>query len=180
MAWTKRTTRDSAILFLVLAHLQQPLALAAAPQMPDRASVLAQFGQEISGMGGGVSEYSYRGDKDDVLVPVYMMGSINRPGLYHVPLKSELMTVISIAGGLGTDANFDSIKIKDTRTGKSVKVSMDDIVAEGKQKSYPLLGSEIIYVEKSEPWISNNTMLVLGFASSLLAIFVAARALEKK
>jgi len=168
----------SLIDLLILSLPLGPTAHAIGP-MPDKNALMAQFGQEISGMGGGVSEYSYRGDKDDVLVPVYILGSVNRPGLYHVPLKSELVTVLSIAGGLGSEANYDRVMLKDTRTGKTQKISMDDIVSEGKQKSHPLLGSEIIFIDKSTPWISNNTMLVIGFVTGVLSIALASKALQK-
>lgn len=139
----------------------------------------SQFGQELQGFSGGVSEYFYRRDRDDVLVPVYMLGEVTKPGIYHVPVKSDLVTLLSIAGGLSPTANHDGIHVRDARQPEAAKVTMDDILKDSKAKPRILLGNEVIYVEKSEPWISNNTMLVIGFLSGLVGIWVGSKALSK-
>jgi hypothetical protein len=138
------------------------------------------FGQEVQGLGSAVSEYFYRRDRDDVLVPVYMLGEVAKPGIYHVPVKSNLVTLFSLAGGLSPDADHGAIHLRDSRTPEPVRVSMKDILKESRTaNSRLLLGNEVIYVEKSEAWISNNTMLVIGFLSGLAGIFLAAKAVSK-
>ncbi len=145
-------------------------------------SGIPSFGQELVGISNnqvGVSEYFYRGDKDDVLVPVYVLGSVGHPGLYHVPIKSDIVTVLSVSGGLDHEADFDKITVKDPRSGEAEKFTMGELTSAGKTpKGRPILGNEIVFVDKERPWISNNTVLVLSVVTGLLSIAIAAKALS--
>lgn len=180
-----RRLRSTSLLLLATMFTQLPKSAMAVNRQsdlqPGAGSGLSQsqFGQELQGLPGGVSEYFYRRDRDDVLVPVYMLGEVTKPGIYHVPVKSDLVTLLSIAGGLSSSADHDGIHVRDARQPESVKVTMNDILRDSKAKPRVLLGNEVIFVEKSEPWISNNTMLVIGFLSGLVGIWVGSKALSK-
>ncbi len=131
------------------------------------------------GINGGVSEFYFRQDKDDVLIPVFVLGEVGKPGLYHVPLKSDLVTLLSIAGGLSENADHDSILLRDHRKKDHERLRMEDLVRDSNLKNRQFLGNEILYVEKTEPLISNNTMLALGLVTTLISIVLAAKVLSK-
>jgi hypothetical protein len=182
MASKTKSKLGSVVSLLTIGSLLAPPAASAVGRtsfLAGQSSSASTFGQEVQGLNGGVTEYFYRRDKDDVLVPVFMLGEVGKPGLYHVPLKSELITLLSIAGGLSPDADHDRIFVRDSRQESPTKIEMSELVGDSRGKTRQFLGNEVIYVEKSEPWISNNTMLVIGFLSGLVGIVVGARALSK-
>jgi hypothetical protein len=147
-----------------------------------RASLLSGFSQEVSkSLGGaGVSEFFYRSDSDDILVPVYLLGAVGKPGLYHVPVKSQLVTVLSIAGGLSPEADSDSVMLKDNRAGKTTIFQMADIMQPQEGLGPTLLGNEVIFVEKSKPIVSNNTLLLLTVISTVAGITLSALVLKNE
>jgi|GEM_PF-1698502 len=161
---------------LLVSLLLPPRAIARAATKSDSE---ASFGQEVMGINGGVSEFYFRQDKDDVLIPVFVLGAVGKPGLYHVPVKSDLVTLLSIAGGLSENADHDSILLRDNRKKDPERLSMEDLVSESSTRNRQFLGNEILYVEKSEPIISNNTMLALGFVTTLISVVLAAKVLSK-
>ena len=132
------------------------------------------------GLSGGVVEFYYRSDKNDVLVFVYVMGSVNRPGLYHVPLKTDLLAVLTIAGGTSVDADNDEINVRDSRMEKTHNFSMDDLLESSKSRTnFPMQGNEVIFVDKTKPIVSNNTMLVMGFITGVASLVLTAFILKK-
>jgi hypothetical protein len=56
---------------------------------------------------------------------------------------------------------------------------MEDVVSEP-LKANPKLGSnDVLMIDDYKPWISNNTVLVIGMITAVLTIALSARALTK-
>ena len=60
------------------------------------------------------SAYSYEGDYAGVerlKMKVYILGRVNKPGLYLVPDNTEFLTLLALAGGPSEDAKLSKIRI---------------------------------------------------------------------
>src|SRR4051812_38256259 len=66
---------------------------------------------EIPGAGGG-SEYVSGNFPGAVLIPINLWGAVGKPGIHHVPTRTDLVTLISLAGGPTGDASLGDVSIK--------------------------------------------------------------------
>lgn len=70
------------------------------------------------------------GDKDQILMNVNVWGYVSKPGQYVVPRNTDLITLISFAGGPGRGADLSEVSI--IRAGELLKVAGDTEGANGK------------------------------------------------
>jgi hypothetical protein len=149
--------------------------LAAAPAW---AAGAAGLGQEVSGASG--SEYVSGNYPGAILMPVNLWGAIGRPGIHHVPTQTDLVTLLSLAGGPNTDAELDKVLIK-RRSGvdeQVIKVDAQSMLEEPGKRSPTLSANDIVIVPRDTPWISANTTAVIGVLSGVLGIILAGVALN--
>lgn len=73
---------------------------------------LPGFAQTTPGQitGGGAAQYVL-GARDEVLMPVNIWGFVNKPGQYMVPYDTDLVSLLSYAGGPREEAKITDIKI---------------------------------------------------------------------
>jgi hypothetical protein len=123
-----------------------------------------------------VSEFVYKNDSDDILIEVYLLGSVQKPGLYHVPLKTDLVTILALSGGTAEDANLDEILLKHRQANGQFdikKISLENEIA-GKSPSAPLFANnDVVLVKPREPSVSNNTVVLVGILSAIAGIIVS-------
>lgn len=53
----------------------------------------------------------FLGAEDNLLLPVNILGLVNKPGQYMVPYRTDLITLIAFAGGFREDAKISKVKI---------------------------------------------------------------------
>ncbi len=61
-----------------------------------------------------ISAYSYEGNRSGVeklKMNVYILGRVNKPGLYLVPDDTDFLTLLALAGGPNEDAKLTKIRI---------------------------------------------------------------------
>lgn len=82
---------------------------------------------------------------------INLWGFINRPGRYEVPLSTNLIQLITYAGGPREYAEMDNIKVYrvlDNGKRKIVKVDLDD-PAEASEEALNLFNEDTIVIEYS-------------------------------
>jgi hypothetical protein len=86
--------------------------------------LLIQFpilAQETGGAMNRASQY-YLGREDELLIPVNVWGFVKNPGQYMVPNNTDLIALLSYAGGPNENAKISTIKIvrSDPKRGSQV------------------------------------------------------------
>ena len=93
------------------------------------------FAEEAKVLGGAVKDYALPSDfegikkeagsiyysassKGKVLIPVNMWGEVNKAGLHFVPVDTDLVQGLSLAGGPKSTASLDNIKLTKNVDGK--------------------------------------------------------------
>ena len=94
---------------------------------------------------GGAAQY-YLGDKDQVLMPVNIWGFVTKPGQYMVPYGTDLVSLLSYAGGPREEAKIKSIKVVrgagSTESGQKeqvIDVDVKNFLETGKSEIIPVL-----------------------------------------
>lgn len=75
--------------------------------------VIAQSNTSVT-TSSSISAYSYEGNRSGVeklKMNVYILGRVNKPGLYLVPDDTDFITLLALAGGPDEDAKLSKIRI---------------------------------------------------------------------
>jgi len=101
-------------LIFSLAHFPSQ-ALAKKESLDIKELALPSEVQDLGKSGGSV--YYSPVVKDKVLIPVHIWGAVQRPGLHFVPMGTNLVEGLSLAGGPTTQANLRRVKVTRGQSG---------------------------------------------------------------
>ncbi len=97
---------------------------------------------QISTGGPYYPEYYVFPSSDQVLMEVQLWGHVSKPGLYQVPLKTDIVKLISLAGGPLPSANLKRVIIM--RKGENKIVDINGVLRDSKKKVYLEPGDVVI------------------------------------
>lgn len=129
------------------------------------------FGRYTTG-----NEYISGQEAGIVMMKVNLWGAVKRPGIHHIPVKTNLIELMSFAGGPNDNAILDSITIKRNLGVEQKKISVDlsEVIHDQKKYDLVLKPDDIIVVPATQPWISQNTfmlaMIISIVSSTILSI----------
>jgi hypothetical protein len=80
-------------------------------------------------------------DEDQLKISVHVWGKVSTPGLYVVPRTTDLVTLISYAGGPGSDADLSGVRIvrSNGAVPRVMKVDLSKYMRSGDESQNPLL-----------------------------------------
>lgn len=129
------------------------------------------YSQSIGGQArrSSAAQY-YLGDDDELLVPVNIWGFVRLPGQYFVPNNTDLISLLSFAGGPTEDAKISNIRMirNDPKQGSSIwKVDVKKYMETGDERIIPILrpGDTIIVSGTTFHWISRFFEFVARLAT---------------
>jgi hypothetical protein len=129
-----------------------------------------------------MQEYFAEARPGSVMMKVNIMGSVNKPGVYNVPVNSELSSVLTFAGGPSIDANIEEVMIR-SKHGEKTKIKRVDLVKFFKDSSenpYILKPNDYVYLQPREKLISNDVLQTTILVSTILSIVVAMVIIENR
>ncbi|GEM_PF-899516 len=129
------------------------------------------------------SQY-FLGKEDEILIKVNILGYIQKPGQYYIPRYTDLLSLISFAGGVQKGANWSNVQIMRVAkfsNGANRSDSLDtkhDIIAVNLQKYFetgqmrymPILEAGDSVVIKQSP--SDKWRNIFGF-NSIVTVMTA-------
>jgi len=143
-------------------------------------STFPSFAQGLasSANAGRAAQY-FLGSQDQVLMAVNVWGFVNVPGQYMVPLETDLVSLLSYAGGPREDARIKRIRVVRTSTNNDsstvIDVDVKHFVDIGDIKENPLLLPGDTVVVSGTTFHLVNKMFELGFRIAMIvqAIYLA-------
>ncbi|MFZ3230804.1 MAG: SLBB domain-containing protein [Pseudobdellovibrio sp.] len=127
------------------------------------------------------AEYIYRSSQKETLIGVQLLGAVQKPGLYYIPANTDILKLLTLAGGI-EEANLSEVivrKIDPSQAGvfeldmnKFMKSSADS-------KPFKLTQDDLIFIPKKEPWISNDVSRSITLVSLITSIVLTAVLIEK-
>jgi hypothetical protein len=138
---------------------------------------MGAFGNEEHAPEGHASEFVYRNDPDEILIPIYLLGAVSRPGLYHVPARTDLISLLTLSGGPNNEAELEHVQIRRALPDKKFHVSDVDftkVVSEPLTPTPTLVSNDVVYIPTKQPFLSNNTIVVVGVAATVATVILTA------
>ena len=126
-------------LLLILSLTLETLAFAAPTSI--RGLLNDQSEQSTS-----VSEFVFRNDIGETLVPIYLLGAVSKPGLYHIPLNTDLVSLITLAGGPNSDARLDEVMVRRKNMERAEVVNVEKMVEMRNLGVQPLKEGDVVVV----------------------------------
>lgn len=131
-----------------------------------------------SGATGRAAQY-FLGEQDQVLMAVNVWGFVNVPGQYMVPLETDLVSLLSYAGGPREDARIKRIRVVRTSAQEDsslvINVDVKNFVTTGDLKENPLLLPGDTVVVSGTTFHLVSKMFELGFRIAMIvqAVYLA-------
>lgn len=121
---------------------------------------------------GLTSEYIYRNDPEEALIPIYLLGAVSKPGLYHVPSNTDIVGLLTLAGGPLPDAEVDRILVKNQKTApkREIRFDLDYAVSNVETPRVPLASNDLVYVTPGKPPVTNTVLTVVGILAGVVGV----------
>ncbi len=126
------------------------------------------------------AEYIFRSAPKETLIGVQLLGAVKNPGIYYIPPTTDLLKLLSLAGG-EVDADLSEIivrKVDPAQVGV-YELDMKRLMKTIGGKQFKLTQDDFIYVPKKEPWISNDVSRTVSILSLLATIVLTGVLIDK-
>jgi hypothetical protein len=157
----------------------QPSQLAWAEDLTTGLAISKDLANVKAGLGSEFISGDYPGA---VLMRVNLWGSVGKPGIHFIPTQTDLITLLSYAGGPTDNAKLGGVYIKRWSRGREqvLDVDAEDLLQGTGSKSPMLQANDIIVVPTKKPIISQDMGTLVSFVSSVLSIIAVGIVLTRK
>jgi hypothetical protein len=154
---------------LITLPLVAVVVLIAAATSPAQAQT--GWRNDTAGEPEGVGRYEIRtGPEDKLTIDVQIWGQVNRPGQYFVPDRTDLVGLISYAGGPTEDAKLRNVQVlrPTSSTGRVHRVNLEAFMVTGDPELIPrLTPGDVVVVPASR---SRSVTRMAGIVSVLALV----------
>lgn len=145
----------------------------------NRSGIMSGRDREI--ISGNTSEFTFRNDYDEILMPVFVLGAVAKPGLYHVPMSTDLTTLMALTGGPAKEAELDSVMIKSSNPEEKPKeIDFESFLENRKEKAVKLSSNDVVFFPTKRPVISQDTATLIATTAGILGIALSSFVLTKE
>jgi len=116
----------------------------------------------------GPSEFIVQDHQNQKLITVHLLSGVRKPGLYRVPDRTNLITLLSYSGGISNDSDPEKIILKNQGSKSPKELTLDDLMVIG--HGPVLKNQDIIFIEQEKPIVGSDTRLLVGLTGSILSI----------
>lgn len=131
---------------------------------------------------GTPSEFVFQSYKGQELMTIKLLGAVNKSGLYHVPKKMDLATLLSLAGGTTSDANLQNVLVgqKNSKEEQSIEINVEEKLEQGKINIYDLRPDDVVLVKRKKPVIGTDTWRLISLISLALTSILTIVAIDDR
>lgn len=139
------------------------------------------------------SEYIFRSSPKESMITVQLLGAVNKPGIYYVPANTDLLKLITLAGGTTNGGDLSEILVRkmEPKTWAEIKskalneyqgafeVDAEKLIKYGGARNLKLQQDDFVYVPPRTPWVSNEAARGITLVSVILGIALTAILIDK-
>jgi len=122
------------------------------------------------------NEYMEGQEPGTVLMKVNLWGAVKKPGIHHIPVKTDLISLMSYAGGPNDNAIMDNVVIKRQQGKQQKKITVDlaQVIHGENREDLTLQPDDIVVVEARQPMVSQDTFMLVVLASTVASTILTA------
>lgn len=117
-----------------------------------------------------------------VMMKVNLWGAVKKPGIHHIPVKTDLISLMSYAGGPNDNAIMDDVVIKRQQGQSQRKISVDlsQVIHAENNYDLTLQPNDIVVVSAKKPWISQDSFMAVILASTIASTILTIALISEK
>lgn len=127
------------------------------------------------------AEYIYRSSQKETLISVQLLGAVENPGIYYIPAQTDLLKLVSLAGGT-RDADLTEVLVRKTDPSQKGVYELDLnklMKSTSEVKPFKLAQDDFVYIPKKQPWISSDIAQSVTIVSLITSIILTSVLIEK-
>lgn len=127
------------------------------------------------------AEYIYRSSQKESLISVQLLGAVKNPGIYYIPPQTDLLKLVTLAGGT-EDADLTEVVVRKTDPSQKGVYELDLnklMKTTTEVKTFKLAQDDFVFVPKKEAWISNDVSRSITIVSLITSIILTSVLIEK-
>ena len=138
-------------------------------------------------------EYIFRSSPKESLISVQLLGAVNKPGVYYVPSNTDLLKLITLAGGSTTNGDMSEVTVRklEPKTWAEIKskavneyqgayeVDAEKVIKYGGSKQLRLAQDDFVYVPQKSSMLSSEASRNLTVISVGLSIILTGLLIQK-
>jgi len=112
----------------------------------------------------------------DVLISVRILGAVAKSGVHYIPPSTDLVTLLSLAGGTVERADLSSITIRRAEKGNTfrvIKIDLEELISDPKSQNVVLQSNDTVLIPLQQSWISDSTAKTVGVITGIASIFLS-------
>lgn len=112
---------------------------------------------------------------------VNLWGAVNRPGIHHIPVKTDLMSLLSYAGGPTSKAMLEEVTIKREvgNTRKLITIDVEELIQGVSHHHVELAPNDVVVIQHNEPLIDKDTLSVVTMISVIMSTILTAAFIDR-
>ena len=127
------------------------------------------------------AEYIYRSSQKESLIRVQLLGAVKNPGIYYIPPQTDLLKLVTLAGGAENADLTEVVVRKNDPSQKGVyELDLNKLMKSTSDvKPFKLAQDDFVYVPKKQPWISSDVAQSVTIVSLITSIILTSILIEK-
>ena len=139
------------------------------------------------------AEYIFRSSPRESMISVQLLGAVYKPGIYYVPANTDLLKLITLAGGSTSSGDLSEVLVRKTEPKtwsafelKAVseyqgafEVDAEKIIKYGGARHLRLQQDDFVYVPNRSSWVGPEARQGLTVLSVILGIALTAILIDK-
>lgn len=130
------------------------------------------------------SEYIFRSSPKESLISVQLLGAVQKPGVYYVPTDTDLLKVLTLAGGSTNGGDISEVMVRKTEPREwaqikskaldehrgTYEVDVRELIKQGGGGKLRMNHDDLIYVPPREALVSPETSKTITLVSVVMSI----------
>lgn len=139
------------------------------------------------------AEYIFRSSPKESLISVQLLGAVGRPGIYYVPANTDLLKLLTLAGGNNGGGDLSEVLVRklEPKTWSEIKskavseyqgayeVDAEAVIKYGGSKQLRLAQDDFVYVPPKSSWINGDVSKTITVTSVLLTTVLTVILIQK-
>ena len=116
-----------------------------------------------------------------VMMKVNLLGGVNKPGVYNVPVNSELTSVLAYAGGPSKEAEVGEVFVRSKKGSdyEVKKINLENFFKDSSEQPFRLKPDDYIYVKQGEDFINNDVYRTTLLVSTIVGVILTGLLIDR-
>lgn len=139
------------------------------------------------------SEYIFRSSQQESLISVQLLGAVSKPGVYYIPIDTDLLKLLTLAGGSAPNGDVSEVLVRKQEPHEwqrissnaiseykgAYEVNAEKIIKFGGASQLKLAQNDFVYVPQKSVWVTNDTSRAVTTLSVVMGIVLSGFLIHK-